>query len=829
MLNRLITIYDRLVLNHPVFILLLIVGLGVVSSVKMSEFRLDASADSLVLENDKSLEFYRQMRERFESSDDFLIVTFTPKSSLFTPESLSILRQLRDDFAAHDRVTSTNSILNVPLLNSPDLNLENISEQIRTLDEHDVPMEEARDALVDNPLYRNLLISEDAQTTAIQIVLASEPRYYELLKERKSLRDAVNSGQASDGQRHRLVEVSTEFDQLSERLAAQQDQDVADIRAIIEKYQDRATIHLGGVPMIVSDMIAFVASDLETFGVGVFIFLVLTLTIIFRQWQWITLPLTCCLVTVWFMIGILGWMSWPVTVISSNFVSLLLIITLSLTIHITVRFREIQLLKPDATVREIMRDTVQAMSKPCLYMALTTIVAFGSLIFSDIRPVIDFGKMMTLGISIAFIVAFLLLPVSILMLPSGKAPKPQKTHSAVTAFLARFTEAHGNKILLGCLLLAVFFVIGITRLTVENRFIDYFKESTEIYQGMVVIDHKIGGTAPLDIIIDDIRVEEPEEEVDPFLDDCFDDEDACEYEDDVRNTWYTFKKIEQLEKVHEYLESLPESGKVLSIATTLKLVQEINQGVKLDAVQLAFLPKVFPEDLAEILIEPYISDELAQARFNLRVIESSPGLNRQQLLNTVRAHLTGELGYADENVHFTGMTVLYNNMLQSLFDSQIKTLGIVFVAIMLMLLVLFRSVSLAIIGMAPNILAASSVLGVMGWLGIPLDMMTITVAAITVGIAVDNTIHYIFRFRVEFAKDGDYLATMHRCHGTIGRAMFYTSITIIAGFSILVLSNFLPTIYFGLFTGMAMFVALLGALSLLPQLLLWFKPKLATA
>jgi len=860
--NRLATIYQQIILRYPSLIMLFLVLVCSLTAWKLSDFRLDASADSLVLESDDSLKFYRTMRDRFESSDDFLVITFTPASPLFTEESIALLRQLRDELEALELVTSTNSILSVPLLSSPELRLDNIAEQIKTLDEDQVELGVARDALLTNPLYRSLLISEDAQTTAIQVNLKTDPRFQSLLKERERLREQARSDTVSEQTLQELERVSAEFDVVAATVSAQQNANVAAIRDILSPYRSLAEVHLGGVPMIVSDMIAFVASDLETFGLGVLIFIILTLTIIFRQWQWVLQPLLCCLTTVWIMIGLLGWLQWPVTVISSNFVSLLLIITLSLTVHITVRYREYQQLTHGASRKQLVIDTTSAMFKPCLFMTLTTIVAFGSLLFSGIRPVIDFGKMMTIGIGVAFFVTFLLLPVTIQLLPVSNPPPASNTYSPFTAFLARITEKHGVKIMFGGLLLALFFFVGISRLTVDNRFIDYFKESTEIYQGMVVIDNKIGGTTPLDIIINDIRSEQfasddpflddpflnddfSDDDIsggddsdsgssadayanDPFLNDCFDEEDCDETEttEDIRNTWYTYQKMDQLEQVHDYLDSLPESGKVLSVATTLKLVQQINQGDKLDALELAFLPKVFPEDLADLLIHPYISEEYAQARFNLRLVESSANLQRQQLLDQIRSHLTEELGFQDDQIQFTGMTVLYNNMLQSLFDSQIKTLGIVFVAIMCMFLLLFRSLALTLIGMAPNVLAAAAVLGLMGWLKIPLDMMTITVAAITVGIAVDNTIHYIYRFRMEFAKDGDYYATMHRCHNSIGRAMFYTSVTIIIGFSILVLSNFIPTIYFGLFTGMAMLVALIGSLTLLPQLIIWFKPRL---
>ncbi|SDX60318.1 efflux RND transporter permease subunit [Marinobacter mobilis] len=817
------TLYRHLLLAHPVIALLAFTLLLVFASLRLDHFRLDASAESLVLENDRSLEQYRSINQRFTTSDDFLIVTYTPDHELFSDEGLAALRSLRDELERVEAVGSTNSILNVPLLHSPNLSLDTVNDEILTIDADAVPPQQARQALLANPLYPNLLLSEDGRTTAIQVNLPTPAAYFELLAERKAARAAVTGPEAPDSAHRALAEAEARFLALTESLDARRDATIAEVRTILEGHQDHANIHLGGVPMIVADMIRFIQNDLSTFGIGVLLFLLVTLAIIFRQWRWVLVPLLCCSFTVWLMIGYLGWAEWPVTVISSNFVSLLLIMTLSLTIHLIVRYREFQHDDPGAEPAQTLERTVAAMVKPCFYMAVTTIVAFGSLTFSGIRPVIDFGWMMTIGLTVAFLITFLIFPLLLRLLPPPIDSRVTSDRRPLTDLFASATEHHGTLVLFASLVLAVLCAMGVSRLTVENSFIDYFKSDTEIHQGMIVIDDRLGGTTPLDVIITDDPAPESNGFDDPFASDCDPFVDDCG-DEEYRDTWYTYQKMERLAQVHDYLDSLPETGKVLSIATTLDLLAQINEGQALDALQLAFVPAAVPDDLTNILLTPYISEEHDQARFSIRLLETSPNLRRQQLLERIHAHLTGELGFEDEQVLFTGMTVMYNNMLQSLFDSQIKTLGAVFLAIMAMFMVLFRSVKLALIGIAPNLLAAGSVLGLMGWLGIPLDMMTITVAAITVGIAVDDTIHYIHRFKVEFAQDRHYLATMHRCHRSIGRAMSYTSITIIAGFSILVLSNFIPTIYFGLFTGFAMLMALLGALTLLPKLILVFKP-----
>ncbi|MAO14700.1 efflux RND transporter permease subunit [Marinobacter sp.] len=821
-MNRIGAFYDRFILPHPWIVLVLFGAILALAALRFDQFRLDASAESLVLENDRSLEEYRQVNRTFTTSDDFLVVTYTPHEPLFTAEGLGRLKALRDELQALEAVSSTNSILNVPLLHSPDLTLDTVDTEIKTLDEHKVAPDTARQALLDNPMYPNLLLSEDAGTTAIQVNLPTPERYFELLNQRDNLRDRVNSGNASADDQRQLEQVSQEFIRYTESLGKERDATIRKVRVILDNHREHASIHLGGVPMIVADMIRFIQNDLSTFGLGVLAFLLLTLAIIFRQWRWVLVPLLCCGFTVWLMIGFLGWAQWPVTVISSNFISLLLIMTLSLTIHLIVRYREFQHDEPGAAPRDVLRRTVMAMIKPCFYMAITTIVAFGSLTFSGIRPVIDFGWMMTLGLSVAFIITFLVFPALLSLLPPPLDSRVTSDRIPFTDAFARFTERFGGTVLVGSGVIAALCVVGLNRLTVENSFIDYFKSSTEIHQGMITIDDRLGGTTPLDVVITD---EPPPENYsdDPFASDCDPFVEDCD-EEDYRDTWYTYQKMRQLGDVHDYLNSLPETGKVLSISTTLDLLAQINGGTPLNAVELAFVPAAVPDDLQDILLTPYISEEQSQARFSIRILETMPDLRRQDLLDRIHNHLTTELGYAPERVQLSGMTVMYNNMLQSLFDSQIKTIGVVFAAIMVMFLILFRSLKLALIGMAPNLIAAGSVLGLMGWLGIPLDMMTITVAAITVGIAVDDTIHYIHRFKTELAKDGDYLATMHRCHRSIGQAMFFTSLTIISGFSILVLSNFIPTIYFGLFTGFAMFMALVGALTLLPRLIILFKP-----
>lgn len=815
--SRLFRLYDRTVLAHPVLTLLFVLAAAVIAGLRVDQFQLDASPDTLVMEGDESFEYYQQTYRRFETTDGFLVVSYQPEEKLFSDSAINRLTELRDDLMAVKGIDQSNSILDVPLLHSPDITLMTVSEHMKTLQGGDVALDTARKALMTNPYYQNMLVSKDGSTTAIQLLLPTDKRYYELRDRRDELEQKARNEGLSAAEETELSKVRSEYRQRKDSLNAQQDRIIHDVREVLADYGEKAQIHLGGVPMIVADMMAFVESDLVTFGLGVLAFIILMLGIIFRQPRWVLLPLLCCGLTVWFTLGYLGWTHWPVTVISSNFVSLLLIITMSLTIHLIVRHREYQQLEPDADRYQLISETVSAMGRPCFYMVVTTVVAFGSLIFSEIRPVIDFGLMMTVGILIGYAVVFLVLPAVVMLLPRAAQPGGALHRTPITEYLARITDNYRGAILAVSAALAVICAVGVSWLSVENRFIDYFKSDTEIHQGMVVIDQKLGGTTPLDVVVSLEKDDgEPSEPCDPFVD------PDCQPEERI-DSFFSTDGAKLVKTIHDYLDKQPQTGKVISLATTIRLAERVNQG-QLNPLQLGLMGRAFPEDLQGLLLDPYVNEETAEARFSIRLIESSPDLNREALFERIRSHLTGEVGLKDEQVNLTGMAVLYNNMLQSLFSSQIKTLGAVFLAIMAMFLVLFRSLRVAVVAIVPNLLAAGTVLGIMGLMGIPLDMMTITVAAITVGIAVDDTIHYIYRFREEVRRDGDYQAAMHRSHQTIGRAMLYTSLTIIVGFSILALSNFIPTIYFGIFTGLAMAIALLGALTLLPRLLMIARP-----
>lgn len=822
MSSRIATRYSNLVFNHPWLVIAALLALVAFFGWHAQNFRLDASADSLLLENDPDLEFSREIAQRYGVADS-VTVAYTPQGELFNRDNLQQLQALREDLLAIERVASVDSILNVPIFG--DTPLTGISEDYLTLMDAEVDLDSAREELVNSPVFRNALISPDGQTAGILVTFEVDQRARELLNRRSDLRSKEQAGTLSAEQARELAAVEAEYDEYSVVASDRQSQMIAAIRQTLDGYRDDARIYLGGAPMIADDLVTFVRADLQTFSVAVLVLIIVALGIIFRKPRYVMLPLACCAVAGVIMVGILGLMDWRVTVVSSNFISLLLIITISLTVHLTVRYRELRATRHYSNHDKLLRHAVLSMCRPCLYTALTTAVAFGSLIVSGILPIINFGWMMMMGVATALLVAFTLFPAIMSLLPADTTELSSDLKLNLTSALAKVTDKLRGNVLVIYVLVTAFSVFGLAQLRVENSFIDYFRQSTEIYQGMTQFDEKLGGTLSFDVII---NLPEPEQSADAGFDDGFDDGFGADpfasdgSQDDAY--WFTAPKMQRVKAIHEYLDSDPQTGKVLSFGAIVQLAEQLNANEPIDGVLWAVLYSRIPETLKATVLNPFVSIEANQLRYNVRVPESAEGLNRDELLARLESGIEEEFGFADEDVRLSGILVMYNNVLQSLFQSQILTLGVVMLAIMLMFLTLFRSLAIAAICIIPNAIAAGFVLGIMGWADRPLDIMTITIAAISVGIGVDNTIHYMHRFKREFPRFGNYRATMFFCHNSIGRAMYFTSMTIVAGFSILALSNFIPTIVFGLLTSLAMLVALTGSLTLLPRLLITFKP-----
>ena len=824
--------YDKFILTYPKSILLLMLICIAALGYQARYLEIDASAETLLLEDDKDLAFTRKVNERYGSSD-FLVLTYSPKGDLLADNTLNSLRKLSAELLALDRVESVDSILNVPLLESPPKPVSELIKNVPTLESPGIDKALAKKEFLNSPIYRDNLVSPDFKTTALLINLHDDPLYRELLQQRNALRKKEKEQSLSSVEQLELEKVLRDFKNHRDKMRLIEHNNISKVRAIADNYRGDAKIFLGGASMVADDLITFIRSDLQVFGSAVFVFLMLTLWVIFRQLRWILLPLITCSFSVVTTSGFLGLFGWEVTVISSNFISIQLIITMAITIHLIVRYRELARLNPEMDQRQLILDSTIFMARPCTFAVLTTVVGFASLVLSGILPVMNFGWMMSAGIGVSLFLTFLIFPVLLMQMPKAMPNTSFESRFALTKIFADITERHGKSILFISVAAFIISIAGAARLNVENSFIDYFKESTEIYQGMKLIDQQLGGTTPLDLIVNleqsedefqqteqdsnaEVEVED-EEEFDAFEEEFEESAGEAQY-------WFTAEKMARIEKIHDYLNGLEQTGKVLSLGTMLKIGKTLNSGKPLDNFMLALLYNELPERFRKIIMDPYVSVENNEARFYVRIRDSEPNLRRNELLKQIQFDLKDKLDIPEGKWQLANLLVLYNNMLQSLFKSQILTLGVVIVAFLIMFIFLFRSITIALIAIFPNVLSIGVVLGFMGWMGIPLDMMTITIAAISVGIAVDNTIHYIHRFKHEFTIDRNYLAAMHRSHESIGYAMYYTSITIIIGFSILVLSKFIPSIYFGLLTGLAMLIALVAALTLLPQLLIVLKP-----
>ncbi len=816
MIKKISFIYRQYLLGHPVLVLFFLAIILIISATNIKNFTLDASADTLILEDDRDLKIFRNISERYKSSD-FMILTLTDKNkNIFSSDTLRLIDTLSREIKTIQNIDSVTSITNIPLVTSSEKPLTELINDIPNILSEGIDRDRAKEEILTSPIYKDLIISSNAKTTAMQLVIKKNESLSNALKQRNLLFEKYKEDKSIEDQ---YLQAKIKYQNLANKEKQKIKLLIREIRKVQSSYSnDRYEIRLGGIPMITDDMITFIKNDLINFGFGVLLFILITLVIIFRKFIWVAAPIVNCVYAVLFMIGLLGYMDWKVTVISSNFISLMLILTLSMNIHIIVRYRQI-FSSGDGDKFYSIHQTTKKMIWPCLYTALTTIVAFASLVFSDIKPVIDFGYMMVIGLTTLFITSFTLLPCFIIVFSNkdNSTISNEQTKSYIVDSLSNVALKFGKHIYAIVAVISVITLYGITQLKVENSFINYFRSDTEIHKGMKLIDNQLGGTTPMDIIIKfpDSRDIEDDEEFDELLGDS---------EESEESNWFTTEKINKIKYVHDYLNNNEYIGKVLSLASSIRVAEIVNDDKELNSLEMSLLYKQLPVEVKDIAVNPYLSIEDNEARINIRVLDSNQNLRRADLIEKIRTDLNNDDYLKSEVITITGILLLYNNMLQSLFDSQIKSLGFVMLIIASMFLILFRSIKLMIIGIIPNLLSALLVLGIMGIINLPLDMMTITIAAITVGIAVDNSIHYIYRFKEEFENIETYEDTVKTCHSSIGRAIFFTGITVIFGFSILILSNFIPTIIFGTLTGLAMLVALVLVLTLLPRLLISMKP-----
>ena len=812
----LIRIYNKLITDFSKITLFLLSLVLITSIFYSKNFNLDASSDALLLEGDQDLKYLREINERY-GSKDFLFLTYTPITDFTDEDTIINLQLLKSKIEKLSWVDSVITIVDVPLLKSTDEALMERLKNYKTLSYPEVDKERGFEEIINSPIYKNYVISNDGKTSGIVVYLKIDQRLKEFIKLKEKYQIQSKEKNLTQLDKDKYLDFVVEYENYKNLYNKRNHQNINEIREVISKYGENAKIHLGGIPMIADDMMTFIKKDIIVFGFGVFVFIIFTLWMIFKNVKWVMIPLIGCTSSVIIMIGLLGYLGWKVTVISSNFIALMLILNMAMNIHMTVRYLQIRKDFSNLTKKESIIETTRKMFLPILYTVLTTICAFLSLIFSGIKPIIDFGWMMTLGLIVSITVTFFLLPSLLSLLKDDELNINEIKKSRITSFLSKVSQGNSFIIFGLTIFIIAISVKGIAKLEVENSFINYFDRDTEIYKGMKTIDDKLGGTTPLDVIVKFPNQEKKKEE------DEFSEWEEDEGDDNKSKYWFTRDKIDRILKVHDYLDSLPEIGKVLSFGSIIRVAEDLN-GKELQSLEIAVLYSKIPPEIKKEIITPYISVDNDEARISVRIKDSLKDLRRNDLILKINNEIISELGISKEEFKLTGVLILFNNLLQSLFKSQILTLGIVMLGISFMFFVLFRNVLISLIGVVPNFIAAFFILGIIGLNKIPLDMMTITIAAITIGIAVDNSIHYIYRFKEELKILKDYNLTVEKCHSTVGVAILNTSITIVFGFSILVLSNFIPTIYFGVFTGIAMLLAMISVLTLLPKLILIFKP-----
>tara|TARA_B100000700_G_scaffold325254_1_gene433554 strand:+ start:2641 stop:5124 length:2484 start_codon:yes stop_codon:yes gene_type:complete len=818
-------LYKSTVIEKPKFVLSILIILLLSFSYFSKNFQLDASSDTLLLENDPDLNYLREVNKKY-GSKDFLVLTYThePNESFKSENTIKNLALLKNSLENLGWVNNVITVLDVPLLKNNDDPLAERIKNFKTLSGADVDLDRGFEEIINSPIYKDFVISNDGKTSGILVYIKPDKKLAELIDIKNAYIERKNKGKLTSTEKTAYKNHLKKYDSYKKLSNKRNHENINEIRKIIKDHPSPGKvrknssdiypiIHLGGVPMIADDMMTFIKNDIVVFGAGVFLFIVCTLWFVFRSLLWVLMPLLSCFFSVLIMVGFLGLVGWKVTVISSNFIALMLILTMAMNIHISVRYLQFRKENPDVSNTKAILWTSERMFWPILYTVLTTICAFLSLIFSDIKPIIDFGWMMTVGLLVSMSVTFTLLPSVLNILGTRNTNYRDQKKSKITSFLSKVAQKNTKTIFASAIIVIIVSILGITKLEVENSFINYFDKETEIYKGMKLIDEELGGTTPLDVIVKFPKNESDDEN----------DDDWGEEEDDAKY-WFTRNKIDRITQVHDYLDNLDAVGKVISFASMVRVAEDLTGQKKLQGLEMGVLYTKLPDSIKKEIIDPYISIKNNEARIGLRVLDSKENLRRNELIKKINYDLENKIGLKKEEFKLAGILILFNNLLQSLFKSQILTLGVVMAGITTMFLILFRNITLSFIGVVPNFMAAFLILGIIGLLEIPLDMMTITIAAITIGIAVDNSIHYIYRFKEEFKKTNDYNLTLQKCHDTVGVAILNTSITIVFGFSILVLSNFIPTIYFGVFTGIAMLLAMVSVLTLLPRLILTLKP-----
>lgn len=771
----------------------------------VQNFKIDASADSLLMKNNKLYIETQLINQRF-SPEEFILVAYEPKDSpLFSAKTFEDIQSLSAAFKKMERVEGVTNILNVPLLSQMNSLAGDMKPQDWTWLNRRYSPEVMRNIFDKHPLYTDLLINKQMSATAIQIVFKPDQQLVKIENQITELKKKVLSDELSDADQAKIDQLKQQAEPLIEKLALTRNKEIEQIYKLVANYQDRANVYLGGAHVLAYQLIDIIQNDLVIFGSAIAIAICLLLLLIFRQLIWVAVPLVCCAVSVVITIGFFGLLDMRTTVISSNFVALQLILTLAIVIHLIVEFRQLAEEQAEASQQEIVQQTFCHKLNPCFYAGLTTAVGFVSLVFSGIQPVVSFGWMMIVAMAISILTSLVLFPAIVSLFKRSKLGQSDSFFKPLITLFQSISLTHGKVIIVIALLVLLTSIMGALKLSVENSFINYFAKSTRVYQELSYIDEQFGGTTALDVIY---TIPPDQRSKDLIL---------------------TAKSVQTLQKIQFAMGQFDAMGNTTSVVNFTQLAKLINKGKPLTEYELTAIYRLIDNSLRSQLLGSYFSVDDHQLRISSRIKDSTQGLNRAELLKNLKADIAS-VGVADNDYQLGNLFVLYQDILQRLFTSQILTMGIVYVALYIVLIAIFRSLRIATIAVIPNILSTLVIMGMMGWLKLPLDLMTITIVAIAMGIAVDDTIHFVHRFQIE-SKIHSNQQALKNTYSSIGFAMLYTSLIITLGFSLLSFSDFVPSVMFGLLTGCAMLVALLTDLTLLPALLNYFakdKPKPVT-
>ncbi|MBB3047800.1 hypothetical protein FHR99_002066 [Litorivivens lipolytica] len=786
--------------RHPRAIIMAVLSASILLGWQGRHFEINASAETLISDNNRDYLESRKINQRF-APEEFLLVVYEPRNhALFSEKSFADIRELTEKLSALERVETVRSILNVPLLSELDALAGEVNPEDYTQNRLQLPAERLSDIFRNHPIYEGLIVDREQTASAIQLLYRQNPKLEALESRITTLKLKALDETLSYEETLELEKLVRQAEPLRSELREQRHREVEHILEIIEPYRSEAELYLGGVQVLGYELISIIKRDLALFGSAIAVVICLVLALLFRSVRWVLIPVVCCASSVALTLGLFGLLGLKATVISSSFVALQLILTLAIVIHLIVQYRESLRKLPDASQYEVVLDSVRRKIAPCLFAAATTSIGFGSLLLSGIQPVISFGWMMVVAMAVSTLCSLLLVPAINLILPRRQAPERNSFFREFIGGCHHLATQKKAAVYPGSALLALAVGAGVMQLSVENSFINYFADDTRIHRELSYVDQKFGGSTPLDIIY---RIPRDEQAEIPTL---------------------SAETVQRLQRIQHQLEQHEAVGTTLSVVNFTELAKQINQGKPLTEYELTAVYWSLDKSVRRDLLGAFFAPDAQELRISTRIKDSTKNLNRKQLLTDIREDLKQQ-NIPEKDVKLTNLFVLYQGLLEQLFSSQILTLGAVFAVLGVAFALIFRSLKLALIALVPNSFTALFVLGSMGWLNVPLDFMTITIAAIAVGIAVDDTIHYIHRFLEERERGGDATEICDRTHHAVGYALLYTSLIVIFGFALLAFSDFTPSIMFGAFTGLAMGIAMLTDLTLLPALLHQFAGK----